>query len=93
MYGNFIQLKIRSRKFQAGNPDSYSKFTNFSPLPKTDNHTNKKKTQHAIPISFDSTPKILPINIKKERVSGYILSDNVETGFIWIRTEANGRLL
>jgi hypothetical protein len=93
MYGNFIQLKIRFRKSLAGNPNSYSNFTNFSPLPKTDNHTNKKKTQHNIPISFDSTPTILPINIKKGRVSGYVLSDNVETRFIWIRTGANGRLL
>jgi len=32
MYGNVIQLKIRSRKSLAGNPNSYSNFTNFSPL-------------------------------------------------------------
>jgi len=43
MYGNFIQLKIRSRKSLAGNPNSYANFTNFSPLRKTDNHTKKKE--------------------------------------------------
>jgi hypothetical protein len=48
MYGDFIQLKIRSRKSLAGKPNFYSNFTNFGPLLKTDNHTNKKKTRNTI---------------------------------------------